>query len=493
MTTGDFTSEQLAQLAARRISTKEAGRQLDLLRNGVKPLVLLRPATAGDGVLLLGEAQEKHLAVEGEGVIAGGRLTRFVPASGAASRMFAELSPLNGSSLDDPEGQALKVWNEASSSLPFPATDGSRRAVRDLLYGCDGMANLPKGLVPFHRYYSGSRTAVEEQLVESAVTAGENLAPARIHFTVPPARADDFVRTITKALPSIRQRLRCTVEVDLSSQNPSTDTLASDENGKPFSTADGALLFRLGGHGSLLQNVARLAADLVLIRNIDNIVIESRMQLVVRWHRVLTAFLARTQTAAFALIATLHEKPGPEIVDVAETFVASLLGARHSTGGSIEERTAFLLETLDRPWRVCGMVRNEGEPGGGPFWVLSDDGTERLQIVESAHFDQMDEAQRRIWSAATHFNPVHLVCAMRDWRGRQFNLDAFADQGHSFLAEKTYEGRVLRVLERPGLWNGSMARWNTVAIEVPSATSAPVKTVFDLLRPSHQNRRRIAA
>jgi hypothetical protein len=491
MSTSEFTSDQERQLAARGIALEEGWRQLELLRRGVTPLHLLRPATVADGVSQLSPAQESQLEEEGRRIIAAGRLTRFVPASGAASRMFAQFAPLEGGH-EDGAGAALQAWNAAATSLPFRPTDGTLGAVRDLLYGSNGLATLPKALVPFHHGARHPRTALEEHLVESALTAGSEPGSARVHFTVPPVAAERFIKTIVRALPAIRRRLGCALEVDLSFQDPSTDTLACDEDGHAVRSADGGLLLRPGGHGSLLRNLTGLNADLLLVRNIDNIAVESRMNLVVRWHRILTAYLVRVQSAAFALTGALSNGPSEPLVELGETLLGSLLRIR-SGGGALRERSAFVVRMLDRPWRVCAMVRNEGEPGGGPFWVAGGQGIERLQIVESAQVDTGDDVQRQIFASATHFNPVHLLCGLRDWRGRPFDLDAFADQGHSFVATRTHEGRPIRVLERPGLWNGSMAHWNTLAIEVPAETFAPVKTVLDLLRPAHQLQPRIAA
>jgi hypothetical protein len=487
-----FTRTQQGELRRRQVSLQEAQRQIDLLRSGVLPLRLLRPGTAEDGVIQLSRDQESQLEQEGRIVVKAGRLTRFVPASGAASRMFAQLASVDADEPREGTAEALHSWNAAANDLPFTLTDGSLSEVRRLLYGAGGLAKLPKGLVAFHRYARGSRSALEEHLVKAAVTGDGDVDTARVHFTIPSASADRFITVIAEAIPAIRRRFGCTLQVDLSSQNPSTDTLALDEEGHAACIRGGSLLFRPGGHGALLGNIGALSADLVLIRNIDNIAVESAMASTARWHRVLTGFLSHTQSEAFAILSSIHQHPSEESVVAGETFLLSILRI-HAGAGRLDDRAAFVTRMLDRPWRVCGMVRNDGEPGGGPFWVADDDGTERIQIVESAQIHPTDESQRRIWSSSTHFNPVHLLCGMRDWRGRSFDLDAFAARSQAFVASKDHQGRALKVLEHPGLWNGSMAGWNTLMVEVPSETFSPVKTVFDLLRPMHQTSMREAA
>jgi hypothetical protein len=303
-------------------------------------------------------------------------------------------------------------------------------------------AELPKALIPFHRH-PVLRSAFEEQLLDGLRYARSQAGVARTHFTVAPEFRADFERLLAEVTPRVATATAnpTTVAVDFSEQHPSTDTLAATLDGEPFRTADGALLFRPAGHGALLKNLEALDGDVVVIKNIDNVLPFERGDEAGRWKQLLIGYLVR----------------------------------RHAASGD------------DRPLRVCGVVRNDGEPGGAPFWVIHKDGRRSMQIVEASQVNLDDPAQRRIFQSSTHFNPVDIVCALRARDGRPFDLEAFVDPSAVFLSTKSYEGRDLVALERPGLWNGAMAWWNTIFVEVPASTFAPVKTVFDLLRPEHQS------
>jgi len=475
-----LSAANVEQLTARGITVDEAERQLALLKEGTSPVTLVRAARSGDGIVGLSDEQLEILQDTGIVAAASGRVTKFVPASGAATRMFEDLASLNSELPDERALAALRRLAAAREVLPF-AVPEDPAAARTLFYGEGGLARLPKGLVPFHRYPGGSRTAIEEHLVEAALFARDETGRVAIHFTIAPSAREDLDRLLALQQPRLEGWLGCRFAVSVSYQDPSTDTLASDAGGLPLQRG-GALVFRPGGHGALIRNLQQTNADLALIRNIDNVVIERDMPTVVRWHLVLLGFLVQLQTRAHDLLAILDGNPEERCVRDAERFLRMTLG-RPTNDGPLDARHARCIESLDRPWRVCGMVPNDGEPGGGPFWIESPEGP-TLQIIESAQISP-DEAQKRTWSTATHFNPVHLACGLKDWRGRSFDLDRFADQGQSFVAGKQLDGKPVRVLERPGLWNGSMAGWNTVFVEVPAATFAPVKSVFDLLRPTH--------
>jgi hypothetical protein len=419
-----FSSEDRARIEAQGLTVEEVERQAALLRDPPPAAKLLRPCTAGDGVAQIDEGEHAELlALAGEAADAG-RLSKFVPASGAASRMFEFLNS------GDPDHPDVRRFRENASSFAFSAGD------------LQALAALPKGLLPFHRYAGAARTPFEEHLVEAAATVGDAAGLCRVHVTVSPGHRATFEAALRQARPRLERETGARFEVRFSEQAPSTDTVAIDETGRLFRNSDGRLLFRPGGHGALLKNLAESGGDVVLVKNIDNVVPDDLRAPTLLWKRLLAGVLVRLERAS----------------------------------------------TRARPLRACGVVRNESEPGGGPFWVQGPGGETR-QIVESAQVDLAVPAQAAIWSAATHFNPVDLACSLRDASGRPFDLSRFVDERAVFIAKKTHEGRTLFAFERPGLWNGAMALWETVFVEVPKETFAPVKTALDLLRPEHQPRR----
>ncbi|MEO8056242.1 MAG: DUF4301 family protein [Acidobacteriota bacterium] len=412
-----------AAIEAHGLTVAEVARQLALLREPPAPQRLARAATTGDGVLSLAESDHAELLALADEAARTGRLTKFVPGSGAASRMFAFLRA------DGSETPEKRRFFESVDLFAF-AGDLAR------------LEATPKGLLPFHRHPEGARTAFEEHLFEAAGTIRDAAGLCRVHFTVSPEHRKAFEAKLAEVRPRVERATGARFEVSFSEQSPSTDTIAGAGEGGPFRTASGGLLFRPGGHGALLKNlgdVARAGGDVVLVKNVDNVVPDARRGPTLLWKRLLTGLLVRLEAAS----------------------------------------------RRERPIRVCGVVRNEGEPGGGPFWVAGPQG-KSLQIVESAQVDLRDPAQAAIWKTATHFNPVDLACSLRNAAGDPFDLGRFVDESAVFIAAKTHEGSPLKALERPGLWNGAMAFWETVFVEVPKETFAPVKTVLDLLRPEHR-------
>ncbi len=464
--------EDLDQLERRGIAPEEAQRQLELLREPPRPLRLARACTVGDGIHQLDDADGGRRLEAWREASEARRITKFVPASGAATRMFREL--MEG----EPEAVRRLFAERRSFSFGERLEAAIRRTGRDTDRAADwagalldpaglGYAALPKGLLSFHTYPDGSRTAFEEHLVEAGGLAG---TAGRAHFTVSPEHMGAFRGALERS-----SDLAGSLEVDFSTQRPATDTLAIDLQGRPFRTSAGELLLRPSGHGALLDNLQRLDGDLVTIKNIDNIQPEWRQAEVVSWKRHLIGE-AVLRSRELTTAATL---PMSEAVP----RVAAALDLDAPRTGDLER---WVHDRLSRPLRLCGMVRNEGEPGGGPFWVRHADGSESRQIVESSQIDHGDSDQAAIVAGSTHFNPVDLVCVLRRPDGTAFDLEAFVDPTTAFVSRKSHEGRALLGLERPGLWNGAMARWNTLFVEVPAATFAPVKTVFDLLRPEHQ-------
>jgi hypothetical protein len=355
-----------------------------------------------------------------------------------------------------------------------------------------GYEKLPKGLLKFHAYPDGARTPFEEHLVEAVDYTRSADGGCSLHFTVSSEHLERFRRLDAEVRGQYERRLDATFDVAYSIQKPSTDTLAVDPSNRPFRDEKGRLVFRPGGHGALIENLADLDADLVYVKNIDNVQPDDRRPPVSRWKRVLGGYLVKLQRSVAEITDRLHQDaPSADLLSRAFRFVGTRLQVELNgrlDNRAPEARRRWLLDRLARPIRVCGVVPNTGEPGGGPFWVRDRDGSVTLQIVETAQIDLDDPEQREILSASTHFNPVDLVCGLRDAGGRAYDLQRFIDPEAVIVTEKSHGGRELRALERPGLWNGAMAGWNTVFVEIPLETFTPVKTVLDLLRPEHQPR-----
>ena len=365
---------------------------------------------------------------------------------------------------------------------------GEFENILDYLITAKGLdlANLPKGLIKFHRYDGRARTPLEEHLVEATEYALDKLGRARVHFTVSPEYERD-VRNYVEKVTGLYERPGIALEVGFSVQSPSTNTIAVDMENRPFRDDRGRLVFRPGGHGALLGNLNRLGGDIVFIKNIDNVLPDRRKQDTYKFKRALGGFLVAVQERVFYHLERLSARHVDDaVLEEACLFAREHLAVVSPEGASGKEKMNYLVSKLNRPLRVCGMVKNEGEPGGGPFWVRSQDGTLSLQIVEASQVDMKSPEQRRIWESATHFNPVDLVCGLRDHSGQPFVLHDFVDPETGFVSIKSMGGRDLKALELPGLWNGAMAKWNTVFLEVPLSTFSPVKTLLDLLRKEHQ-------
>jgi hypothetical protein len=350
-------------------------------------------------------------------------------------------------------------------------------------------ANLPKGLLKFHRYTDHCRIPFEEHMVEAAATVCDRHGVARLHFTVPLEYQDTVKQYLDRVRPRYERSGR-RYDITLSPQKPSTDTLAVDLEHRPVRDQNGQLLFRPAGHGALLENLHDLQGDIIFIKNIDNIVPDHLKHETNASARMLGGYLVALQQDIFGYLKQL-ETSRVETSCLQHIFAfardtLSIVVPEHIACGSERAQVEFLRQALNRPLRVCGVVRNAGEPGGGPFWVENEAGEVSLQIIETSQVDPQDPEQQAILAAATHFNPVDLVCGVRDYLGRPFDLRRFRDPNTGFISRKSYAGMPLKALELPGLWNGSMAHWHTVFVEVPLNTFHPVKTVFDLLRPGHQ-------
>ena len=436
---------------------------------------------SGDGIRVLDAAGIEQAAARYDRAKESLRVVKFVPASGAATRMFKDLfefvregrrTAVVGELLAN--RRRFAFWPELRTIIGDDADE--LRTVENIVAEGLRYGETPKGLVSFHRYGDEVRKAVEEHLVEGAQYAAAG-GEVKIHFTVSPEHLTRFEALLAEKIPGYESRFGVKYRISFSVQDPSTDTLAVNPDCTPFRRADGRLLFRPAGHGALIGNLGKIDADIVFVKNIDNVTTDARRSDTVLYKKALAGVLLALQERIFEYLMAL-EVPGAELEPIA-AFIENELCVKLPK----DYGTALLRQVLDRPIRVCGMVRNEGEPGGGPFWVAGADGLETLQIAES---NQIAPEKRELMRSATHFNPVDLVCSFRTSKGGRFDLREFVDPATGFISRKSDGGRELLAQELPGLWNGAMARWNTVFVEVPITTFSPVKVVTDLLRPEHQ-------
>ena len=452
--------------------------QLKNFREGFPFLPVTRAASCGDGIRVLDAAGIEQAAARYDRAKESLRVVKFVPASGAATRMFKDLfefvregrrTAVVGELLAN--RRRFAFWPELRTIIGDDADE--LRTVENIVAEGLRYGETPKGLVSFHRYGDEVRKAVEEHLVEGAQYAAAG-GEVKIHFTVSPEHLTRFEALLAEKIPGYESRFGVKYRISFSVQDPSTDTLAVNPDCTPFRRRR---LFRPAGHGALIGNLGKIDADIVFVKNIDNVTTDARRGDTVLYKKALAGVLLALQERIFEYLMAL-EVPGAELEPIA-AFIENELCVKLPK----DYGTALLRQVLDRPIRVCGMVRNEGEPGGGPFWVTGADGLETLQIAES---NQIAPEKRELMRLATHFNPVDLVCSFRTSKGGRFDLQEFVDPATGFISRKSDGGRELLAQELPGLWNGAMARWNTVFVEVPITTFSPVKVVTDLLRPEHQ-------
>jgi hypothetical protein len=444
-----FTPSDLAQLEARGISVEKAEKQLHSFANGFPELDIVSAAAVGNGVLNPTEEEiDAYVKAWQDYLDEGHTVLKFVPASGAASRMFKDLFEYLETGEKTKFIEKFLCEKEHFAFAPQLAGLDEQAAVSHLLKDMN-YGNLPKGLLLFHSYEDGARTPALEHLVEGAMYAASK-GEVNIHFTVSHEHLPLFQAHLAENKATYEEKLGVKFHISYSEQKPSTDTLAANPDGTPFRTTDGKLLFRPGGHGALIENLNEQSADVIFIKNIDNVVPDRLKGDTIRYKQLLAGVLVAEQKKVF------EKLQDPNL--------------------ALEEKAK-----LQRPLRVCGVVKNTGEPGGGPFLVREEDGTISCQILESSQISNPALMQQ-----ATHFNPVDLVCATRDADGKPYYLPDFVDEKTGFISHKSKDGKELLALELPGLWNGAMSRWNTIFVEVPISTFNPVKTVNDLLRPEHQ-------
>ncbi len=505
-----FTEKDKKELIDRGISISDAERQLEYFEKSFPYLPIVRPATAGDGILKPKPETLDDFVQLYDSVSAGEKVVKFVPASGAATRMFKDLySFLEDTRSGSPEAVAPEEFIGGIKRFAFygkleeimvekgldPDTlikSGDFAEMTDLLLSPQGLdyANIPKGLILFHKYDDGSRTAFEEHLAEAALHCRDNNGVARIHFTVSPEHVGAFSGTLEKVREQYRQLYNTKYEVEFSTQLRSTDTIAADKDNKPFRDAGGRLVFRPGGHGALLENLGGLDAGIIFIKNIDNVVPDNLKDETIRYKKALGGMLISFRERVFDYLNVLtgDKKSTRGHLEEILTFLQEELSVITPWGANQwgdDQLRSYLASKLNRPLRICGMVENVGEPGGGPFWVKNKDGSASLQIVESSQINLSNPLMKKLFDASTHFNPVDIVCSTMDFRGNKFDLIKHRDDDTGFISRKSAGGRELKALELPGLWNGSMSDWNTVFVEVPLSTFNPVKTVNDLLRSEH--------
>jgi hypothetical protein len=496
------------QITHQGMSLEKVKEQLQNFKEGFPFLPIVEAASIGNGIKALTETEIQYFQDTYPTKATTKHVIKFVPASGAASRMFKDLfgflegdGDISRSSfvqkfIDQIEKFAFYADLDASlqnvgSSIAKALANKEYQLIISHLLNEEGLGygQLPKGLLKFHHYPDHDRTPTYEHFIEGYLYAIGSGKTVRLHFTVSPEHEEKFKAEVHAIQPKLEKELNVMFEVSFSQQKKSTDTIAVNMDNSPFEEEDGSILFRPAGHGALLENLNDLDGDVIFIKNIDNVVPDRLKPTTKDYKMAIGGLLLEIQEKVFGVLKRIEAAKNQEAVQVGEAvFTKDCMGKLPESYHSMDwdEKACFLYGKLNRPIRVCGMVKNTGEPGGGPFWVKEDDGSASLQIAETAQIDLSDATQKEILQSSTHFNPVDLVCATKDFKGQKFDLLDFRDMRTGFITEKSKSGKDLKALELPGLWNGSMAGWITVFVEVPLITFNPVKTVNDLLRDEHQ-------
>lgn len=504
-----LSPKDLEQIERKGISEQQIKKELEEFKTGFPFLKLDAAASIGNGIIATSAEDVKRYTEAWNAYKAEGKkIVKFVPASGAASRMFKNMFAFLTADYDVPTTDFEKTFFDNVVKFAFyPALnamceknegkniealmgEGNYKAVVANLLEAKGLnyGQLPKGLLLFHSYEDGARTPLEEHLVEGALYA-DSKGMVHIHYTVSPEHRTLFEKKVADTKDKYEKAYSVKYDITFSEQKPSTDTIAVNPDDTPFRNADGSLLFRPGGHGALIENLNEIPADVVFIKNIDNVVPDRLKADTVTYKQVIAGVLVSLQDKAFEYLRLLDEGTyNHEKLEEMIRFVQRDLCCRKHDIKELEdaELVIYLRSKLNRPMRVCGVVKNVGEPGGGPFLTYNQDGTVSLQILESSQIDKSNTEYMKMFTEGTHFNPVDLVCAVKNYKGEKFNLPDYVDRTTGFISSKSKNGKDLKALELPGLWNGAMSNWNTVFVEVPLSTFNPVKTVNDLLREQHQ-------
>lgn len=511
----DLKEKDLKELDRKGLTVYDIEKQLKNFQTGFPYLNIKKAATVGDGIIRIEESELEKYSGFYEQHLGGKQVVKFVPASGAATRMFKALFEFlknTGGKEEDVKADAFiaRFFDEIKNFAFYDDLDkimqrnegktikqalemkNYRAILQNLLFE-DGLnyGNLPKGLLKFHRCHNGSRTPVEEHLVEGATYAHDKDGVVQLCFTVSPEHLNFFQHHINEIKEQYEETFDVRYHVSFSKQKPATAKIAVDMDNKPLRAEDGGLVFRPGGHGTLILNLNEIDSDIIFIKNIDNVLPDKLKQQTTVYKKVIAGVLIKYQEKIVEYIKKLESGK-----DVSQKLLAELdefyrkelctLPPEDFEQYDESQKIAYFLKKLNRPIRVCGMVKNEGEPGGGPFWAENPDGTSSLQIVETTQIDPSDSEKKNMLANATHFNPVDLVCATKNHKGEKFDLLEYIDPQTGFITVKSKGGIKLKAQEAPGLWNGAMADWNTIFVEVPIETFNPVKTVNDLLKPQHQ-------
>ena len=504
-----LNEKDLKQIAQKGISEEKLNNQLEQFKTGFPFLRLEAAAAVGRGITSPDEIlRQQYIDAWDKYKAEGKKVVKFVPASGAASRMFKDMFAFVDADYDVPTTPFEKQYFENIRKFAFYnaldavclknegkgidalIAEGNYKAVAAQMLKAEGLnyGQLPKGLLLFHNYPEGPRTPMEEHLVEGALYAASN-GEAHVHFTVSHEHMELFKAKVAEKADGYAAKFGIKYDITFSEQKPSTDTVAANADNTPFRNDDGSLLFRPGGHGALIENLNEIDADVSFVKNIDNVVPDRLKEDTIEWKQVIAGVLVTLQKKAFDYLHLLdtgsytHEQ-----IEEMIRFVQHDLCCRKADIKELEDAdlVIYLRKKLNRPMRVCGVVKNAGEPGGGPFLTYNQDGTVSLQILESSQIDKSNEEYVEMFKRGTHFNPVDLVCAVKDYKGNAFNLPDYVDKTTGFISSKSKSGKELKALELPGLWNGAMSDWSTIFVEVPLSTFNPVKTVNDLLREQHQ-------
>ncbi len=512
-----FTSLDFVQCYNRGTTIENIQQQLQALREGIEKTVLLKPAKLEDGIVSISKEEALKYASLYTSILNTITPVNFVPASGAASRMFKFLNEflldfqpqnerINGY-INRKKNIDLMIFLAGIEKFPFYKAvkahnkkiyleyhNWSKSAknyffIKTLLNDPKfDFANKPKGILPFHKYKKHNATPIEEHLLECANYSNSNES-GHLHFTISKNHQPLFQEILDKIKQKVEKKTGVKITVDFSFQDQSTDSIAVSSDNIPLRDTNTNLIFRPGGHGALILNLNNLNGDLIFIKNIDN-VIQNHSKEISLYKKALAGILLNLQQKIFQFLKELEDNSfSVENRDTIVQFIKSKLFITLDDSFKTQElatQKSILFDLLNRPIRVCGMVKNEGEPGGGPFWVKDPNGAISLQIVEASQIDGRDPIQAKILSNASHFNPVDLVCGIKNYTGTKFDLREFVDPKSGFIVEKSNKGILMKNYELPGLWNGGMSKWTTIFVEVPLLTFNPVKTVNDLLNPTHQ-------
>lgn len=513
-------NEHEEELNNRGISIQQVVLQLEKFSKGIPYTNIIKPCRIGDGIFRLTESKYDELIHQFNQAALSGRLMKFVPASGAATRMFSKLQTYINNSENITLSKLKKdaefnssakavlefinglekfaffnelkgILNDSGYSINQINEDYDIAPVIKAMLSENGLnySFYPKGAIAFHNYSGQPRTAFEEHICEASQLVADQSNNVRIHFTISEEHNEVFLNSVDKTIDDLRSA-GIDVVLSFSYQEKSTDTISVNFNNEPFLDNDGKLVFRPAGHGALIENLNNLNGDLILIKNIDNILPSTKNSASIRYDKILTGFLLSVQKEVFSYLRLLENKKVNEsIIKEIKKFAADYLSLnipQEFEKQITDVKAKYLFSKLNRPIRVCGMVRNEGHPGGGPFWIRNTNGETSIQIIEESQVNKNDPNQLKLFQSSTHFNPVDLVCAVKDFKGKNFDLRNYRDENSGLITFKTYQGRELKALELPGLWNGGMADWNTLFVEIPSVTFNPVKEINDLLKPAHQ-------